>query len=179
MNALAATDPVDVEALVRRELDGLVRYARRFSYSRDDAEEACQRAVELLVRHNRRIEEWALAWLRTLAKYEAFAIGRARRRIEPVEEEVLDRVRAAEAATVDDFCERIDLRERARRELPRLKPRERRALGLLAAGHSYLEICQLTGWTYAKVNRCIREGRAALRSADARDHGEAAAACAA
>ena len=117
------------------------------------------------MRHGGRIEqEWALAWLRTVAKHEAFAIGRARRRVEPVEEELLDRVHPADAATVEDLCERIDLRERARRELPRLKPQERRALGLLAAGHSYREICQLTGWTYTKVNRCIREGRAALRS---------------
>ncbi len=170
MTARVAAHPVDIEALVRRELDGLVRYARRFCHSRDDAEDACQRAVELLVRHNRRIEEeWALAWLRTVAKHEAFRIGRARRRIEPVEEEVLDRVNPAVAATVEDLCERIDLRERARRELPRLKPQERRALGLLAAGHSYREICAITGWSYTKVNRCIREGRAALR--DGERHG--------
>jgi len=87
------------------------------------------------------------------------------RRVEPVED-VLDRVRPADAATVEDLCERIDLRERARRALPRLKPQERRALGLLAAGHSYREICAITGWTYSKVNRCIREGRAALRTGE-------------
>ena len=180
MNARVATRPVDVEALVRRDFDALVRYARRFCRSHDDAEDACQRAVELLVRHDGRIEEeWALAWLRTVAKHEAFAIGRARRRIEPVEVEVLDRVQRPDAANVEDLCERIDLRERARRELPRLKPQERRALGLLAAGHSYREICAITGWSYTKVNRCIREGRAALRSADARDHAEAAPARAA
>ena len=179
MNALAATDPVDVEALVRRELDGLVRYARRFSHSHDDAEDACQRAVELLVRHDGRIEEeWALAWLRTVAKHEAFRIGRARRRIEPVEEDVVDRVHPGDPADVDELCERIDQRERARRELPRLKPQERRALGLLAAGHSYREICAITGWTYTKVNRSIREGRAALRSAE-RDSAEPAFASAA
>jgi hypothetical protein len=26
-------------------------------------------------------------------------------------------------------------------------------------GHSYQEICELTGWTYTKVNRCLTEGR--------------------
>jgi len=119
------------------------------------------------MRHGGRIEqEWALAWLRTVAKHEAFAIGRARRRVEPVEEELRDRVHPADAATVEDLCERIDLRERARRELPRLKPQERRALGLLAAGHSYREICAITGWSYTKVNRSITEGRAALRTGE-------------
>ncbi len=180
MTARVAAHPVDIEALVRRELEPRVRYTRRFCRSHDEAEDACQRAVELLVRHDRRIaEEWALAWLRTVAKHEAFAIARARRRAEPVEAELLDRVQRHDGANVEDLCERIDLRERARRALPRLKPQERRALGLLAAGHSYREICAITGWTYTKVNRCIREGRAALRSADARDHAEAAPARAA
>jgi DNA-directed RNA polymerase specialized sigma24 family protein len=32
-----------------------------------------------------------------------------------------------------------------------------------AAGLSYTEIGELRGWTYTKVNRCLSEGRAALR----------------
>jgi hypothetical protein len=32
-----------------------------------------------------------------------------------------------------------------------LKPQERRALGLQAAGCSYAEIEAITGWTYTKV----------------------------
>jgi DNA-directed RNA polymerase specialized sigma24 family protein len=51
----------------------------------------------------------------------------------------------------------------ARHKINQLKPDERRALSLLAIGYSYREICDLTGWTYTKVNRCISEGRAALR----------------
>ena len=51
----------------------------------------------------------------------------------------------------------------ARSRLVRLKPAEREALGLFAVGYSYREICELTGWTYTRVNRCIAEGRAALR----------------
>jgi hypothetical protein len=34
---------------------------------------------------------------------------------------------------------------------------------LRAAGYSYREIGERQGWTYIKVNRCIAEGRAALR----------------
>ncbi len=51
-----------------------------------------------------------------------------------------------------------------RRELlATLKPDERRALGMFGAGLSYAEICQATGWTHTKVNRCLAEGRAELR----------------
>ena len=41
-----------------------------------------------------------------------------------------------------------------------LKPAERRALGLIAAGFSYGEVGEITGWTYTKTNRCAAEGRA-------------------
>jgi hypothetical protein len=53
-----------------------------------------------------------------------------------------------------DLCERLDERRRAARDLSRLKPDERRALGLLALGYSYKEICAITGWTYTKRNGC-------------------------
>ena len=47
-----------------------------------------------------------------------------------------------------------------RSRLAKLKPQERQALGLLALGYSYREICELTGWTFTKVNRCLAEGEA-------------------
>jgi hypothetical protein len=40
-----------------------------------------------------------------------------------------------------------------------LKPQEVRALWLKALGHSYEQICEVTGWSYTKVNRCLAEGR--------------------
>ena len=52
----------------------------------------------------------------------------------------------------------------AARALAALKPQERRAIVLQAQGYSYAEICTLCGWTYTKVNRCLAEGRAQLRS---------------
>jgi len=120
------------------------------------------------MRHEQRVERaWAAPWLRTVVRREAMAIGRTRRRQVPVEEEVLDRIDPAHGTNVEDLCERIDERRRAARDLPRLKPQERRALGLLAAGHSYKEICAITGWTYTKVNRCVTEGRRRLRELEA------------
>ena len=48
-------------------------------------------------------------------------------------------------------------------ELGRLKRDERRAIVMVALGYSYEEICERYGWTHTKVNRCLVEGRAALR----------------
>ncbi len=47
--------------------------------------------------------------------------------------------------------------------LERLKTDERTALVLFALGYSYKEIAERQGWTHTKVNRCIYEGRMALR----------------
>ena len=52
-----------------------------------------------------------------------------------------------------------------RAPLAALKANERLAIVLQAQGYSYAEICELCGWTYTKVNRCLAEGRAALRGA--------------
>jgi hypothetical protein len=43
-----------------------------------------------------------------------------------------------------------------------LKPQEIRCLLLKAEGLSYQEICEVTGFSYTKVNRCITEGRRAF-----------------
>ena len=52
-----------------------------------------------------------------------------------------------------------------RQSLARLRPDQRTGLGLFAAGFSYKEIAARQGWSYTKVNRCMREGRAALAMA--------------
>ena len=51
----------------------------------------------------------------------------------------------------------------ASRLLAGLKADERTAIVLQAGGFSYAEIGAMRGWTYTKVNRCLAEGRAALR----------------
>ena len=63
--------------------------------------------------------------------------------------------------------------EWVRAQLAELKPAERRALGLIGAGYSYREVGEITGWTYTKINRCLSEGRAALRASRARGVGTA------
>ena len=61
----------------------------------------------------------------------------------------------------EQLLERV---QEARAQLAELKPAERRTLSLIAAGYSYSEAGEITGFSYTKViNRCIAEGRAALR----------------
>ncbi len=142
----------------------LERTARRFSSSPQDAEDALGRAVEILLRKGPALEGAALAaWMHVVTRREALAAGRRTRRM------------AEMAATLDPDAirstspgpaQRLERRERliaAASRLASLKPQERRALALQAAGCSYAEIQAITGWTYTKVNRCIAEGRASLR----------------
>jgi DNA-directed RNA polymerase specialized sigma24 family protein len=58
-----------------------------------------------------------------------------------------------------------------RAAMRQLKPDERRALILFYAmeasrgdGGRYRHIMRATGWSYTKVNRCLSEGREALRA---------------
>ena len=46
--------------------------------------------------------------------------------------------------------------------MSRLKPQEVRCLLLRAEGYSYKQICEETGFSYTKVNRCLAEGRKAF-----------------
>jgi len=130
-----------------------------------DAEDAWQRALEIAVRRADELDpDWVEPWLRVVVRNEARRIVLGRRRV--LLEEDLERADDA-GATEDERLELVDLRNRASRDVPRLKPQERRALGLVAAGLSYREICARTGWTHTKVNRCVSEGRAALRRMEA------------
>jgi DNA-directed RNA polymerase specialized sigma24 family protein len=70
----------------------------------------------------------------------------------------------SEAAGVRETVEQVEWIVDARQRLAALKPAERRALGLIAAGFSYAEIGAMTGFSYTKTNRCAAEGRAALRN---------------
>jgi RNA polymerase sigma factor (sigma-70 family) len=160
---------VDPERIAREHHAELLAVARRHSAAADDAHDAVQRGLEILLRCQHRVQpETAVPWVTVVVKHEALALTRAHARTRAWSSQVDAEFDADPAAPHgDDLCARIDLRDRARRDLPQLKPHERRALGLLAAGHSYREICAITGWTYTKVNRCVTEGRRALRRLDA------------
>jgi RNA polymerase sigma factor (sigma-70 family) len=139
----------------------LRRAARRVSICHDDADEALQRATLILLTKAPPHPPRRLAgWMHVVTRREALAVRRERERLLAAE------VGEALPCGAPSPAERAERRERSRdrvRLLGRLKPDERRALVLKGQGFSYREICELTGWTYTKVNRCLAEGRARLR----------------
>lgn len=166
--AIASRPALDAAAtaLLARHGRALIRRARRVSLCADDAEDALQRSIEILLNKAPAIDiERLAAWMHVVVRREALAVRRQReRQLNPGEGVPwqADRV----------LCERpgpheqLERRERVAgvaRVLANLKPQERRAIVLRAEGYSYAEICQITGWTHTKVNRCLAEGRARLR----------------
>jgi RNA polymerase sigma factor (sigma-70 family) len=146
--------------LVGSQADSLLRVARRYSLCADDAHDAYQRALEILMRHAERLDpERAAGWLHTVVKHEAIAINRSRRRLVGSTEPDLDALEARTTASPEERVMASDRVARSAEALHGLKPQEVRALWLKALGHSYQQICEATGWSYTKVNRCLAEGR--------------------
>jgi RNA polymerase sigma factor (sigma-70 family) len=149
--------------LVQQHAAELLRFARRFSHCADDAHDAYQRTIEILVRRLRSDPPaHPLAWVRTVLRHEALAVRREREQLLGRDEVDLDR---HEGRHLEDPAERAVGHERLRHTaeaLQRLKPQEVMALVLRAEGLSYREICIRTGWTYTRTNRAVSEGRRAL-----------------
>jgi RNA polymerase sigma factor (sigma-70 family) len=145
----------------------LRRTARRYSLCADDAEDAYQRAVEILLTKPAPSDARHLgAWMQVVTRREALAVRRSRERLLCVGDDghgdPMDRIVGDEPGP----HERLERREEvaaAARLLQALTPQQRLALVLQAQGYSYAEIRRLCGWTYTKVNRCLAEGRARLR----------------
>ncbi len=153
--------------LVAREEAELRRTARRFSLCEDDAEDAYQRALEiLLVKAPTERPLDLLRWTKTVVKHEALALRRYRERMLGMGfDEVGDPVErlASDNAGPDERTEQRERNARTREVLRALKPAELRSLTLLAAGYSYAEIGEMTGYSHTKVNRSLAEGRERFR----------------
>ncbi|HZO05383.1 MAG TPA: sigma-70 family RNA polymerase sigma factor [Solirubrobacterales bacterium] len=171
----AARKRAAVETYARHEKT-LRRQARRFSLCEDDADDALQRALEILLRKAPTTDQRELIrWTQTVVKHEALAIRRERERIlagpaaASAEDEIdwVALIPAADAGPAER-AERSEAIARSREALQALKPQELRALGLLAEGYSYREIGEITGYSQTKINRCLAEGRERFRSLLAR-----------
>jgi RNA polymerase sigma factor (sigma-70 family) len=144
----------------------LMNVARWNAACEADAEEALQDAfLAFIESYDPSGGSPPLAWLALVVKRRCWRIREARRH------EVGELLPGAEAearrwATLRPEVEDrvVDLEE-ARARLRGLKADERTAIGLAAAGYSYGEIAGRRGWTHTKVNRCLYEGRRALREA--------------
>lgn len=157
--------------LIAREGAALRKAALRFSLCPEDAEDAYQRALEILLvkAPSERPRELA-RWTQTVVKHEALAIRRNRERLlgppsGEGERDPGERVASLPAGGdgPDGTAERRERVARSREALQALKPAELRALTLLAAGYSYAEIGEITGFSRTKVNRCLAEGRERFR----------------
>lgn len=155
------------EALINSHDAVFRRTARRYSICSEDAEDAYQRSLEILLTKAPPLEGDSLVrWMQVVTKREALAVRRQRERLlsggHPVNEEDDRDPFESIASDSDGPTERAASRERVARSkeaLRALKPNELRALTLKAQGYSYAEIGELTGWTYTKINRCMAEGR--------------------
>jgi RNA polymerase sigma factor (sigma-70 family) len=145
----------------------LLRRARRFSLCAADAEDALQRSIEILLTKGAAVDPRRLpAWMHVVVRREALAVRRIRER--SIRGDTLDHVESDRPGP-QEWLERRDRVAGAAALLRRLKPQERRAIGLQAQGYSYAEIQAITGWSYTKTNRCLAEGRARLRQLGAPD----------
>lgn len=165
-----------VEIYARNEA-ALRRTARRFSLCEDDAEDALQRGLEILLRKAPTDDPHELIkWTQTVVRHEALAVRAERERTlagpaaarpgSDTEDWV-----ALLPARADGPPERAERREavaRSREALQALRPHELRALGLLAEGYTYLEIGEITGYSQTKINRSLAEGRERFRRLIAR-----------
>lgn len=149
--------------LVAREGAELRRFARRYSLCEDDAEDACQRALEILLvkAPDERPRELS-SWMRTVIKREAMALRAYRERMlgvdEAVGEDPVDQV-AGGGAGPGERTEQRELLARSREALRSLTAAELHSLTLCAAGYSYAEISEMTGLSQAKVSRNLTTGR--------------------
>jgi RNA polymerase sigma factor (sigma-70 family) len=159
--------------MVARHEAALKRTARRYSLDSEDAEDAYQRALEIVLTKAPTTDARELIrWTQTVTKHEALAVRESRER--------LFRGRApgnrpdggmedpaalipAPADGPDERAERSEEMARSREALRALKPAELQALTLLAEGYSYSEIGERTGFSQTKVNRLLAEGRSRFR----------------
>jgi RNA polymerase sigma factor (sigma-70 family) len=162
-----------LDELMRTRSAALRRQAFRHSESAEAAEEALQdAAVQFLRCFEGEDADHALGWMMTTVKRCAWAITRRARRHPSFHLSTTDVPSAPgeEGFTaLDDRPgpELLALRhaEQARTvaAFESLKPDERSALLMLGLGCSYREIQDQRCWTRTKVNRCLAEGRAAVR----------------
>lgn len=165
----AARKRAAVEMIARHER-ALRRTARRYSFDAEDADDAYQRALEIVLTKAPTTDlRELIRWTQTVTKHEALAVRQSREKLLGYQRsrEGTEDPMALIPARGDGPDEQVERREdvaRSREALQALKPAELRALGLLAEGYSYVEIGERTGWSQTKINRLLAEGRASFRT---------------
>ena len=144
---------------------GLIRFAARFTYSIEDAEDAYQRAMEIALTRAPVTEHTAFtSWLHTVIRREAQQIVDARVREVParaaeLEEALSEQPGPLQPDAVMEWRERYHAVQDAILGLP---DDERVCLMMCSAGMSHAEIGEMTGYSERQIRRAIQEGRAHL-----------------
>ncbi len=135
------------------------RTARRYSLCPEDAEDAYQRALEILITKAPTDDpEQLRPWLQTVIKHEALAVRRQRERLLPAGDDPVAEL-AETARGPDEAAAERERASRTAQALGGLKQSEVQCMLLKALGYSYHEIAQRTGFSWTKVNRSLTEGR--------------------
>jgi RNA polymerase sigma factor (sigma-70 family) len=135
------------------------RTARRYSMCGDDADDAYQRSLEILLTKAPTASRAELRpWLHTVIKHEALALRRQRERTVVADEQPAGESAAPERTPEEAATHRERVRQTAE-ALGTLKPNQLQCLVLKALGYSYEEISERTGFSWTKVNRSLTEGR--------------------
>lgn len=138
--------------------------ARRYASCAADADDAYQRALEKFFCHGAEVDaDCRLAWFLTVVRNEALMLNRGRAKFSNDQfERIVDSL-VCETPPPDEMIAANETMFHGREALRRIKPDQLRCLLLRAADLDYDAIGRVTGFSYAKVNRCLSEGRAALR----------------
>ena len=122
-------------AVLSRHSAALLATARHYSATPEDAEDAYQRGVEiLLTKAPTTREEELLPWLKTVVKHESFAVRKANGRAMPAENP--GELDGDAVVWTDDRAERYERMRIAAEAMAGLKPQEIRCLVLKAEGLS-------------------------------------------
>ena len=153
-----------LERLARERRRALLHAAAHRSRCAQDAEDAVQEALRIAFERRASIRPaTAFAYIAVIAMHEASRLARIVERTRSLdapahtqEPPALVECQPAPARDVDAVLDALD-------GLRAVKPDEARALMARALGWRYAEIADAFGWSYTKSNRCLAEGRAALR----------------
>jgi RNA polymerase sigma factor (sigma-70 family) len=160
-----ASGAVDFSDFIERNGNELLATARRNSSVAADADDAYQRSLIILLTKAPELPENELmAWMHTVVRNEALQMTRSHVKLVDAE---FEEISASWVSDVGDPESRLVDRETYafdREALGEIRPDQARCLLLRADGRDYPEICEVTGFSYAKVNRLLSEGRKAMRT---------------
>lgn len=154
-----------LERFVAEHGGALMRVARSHASNAADADDAYQRTLEVMLTKAPETADGdrLMAWAITVARNEALMQHRRRKKIAHDSFEEISKTWVDVPGGPDEGLVERERLGHGREALQRLTSDQMRLLLLRADGFSYDEICARTGFSHAKVNRLLCEGRKAFR----------------